>query len=88
MSDMQNLLSKMYGKNSKFKDLVDEFLIEGGDTQGGDKQRTCTTTASTAHPDMVAVHFTVLCDYAVRNCPPRCATKRYQYVYKKQDHHK
>ena len=37
-----------------------------------------TTTASTARSDMVAVHFTVLCDYAIRNCPPRCATKRYQ----------
>ena len=47
-----------------------------------------TTTASTARSDMVAVHFTVLCDYAIRDCPPRYATKRFQYICKLQNHQK
>ena len=46
MSGMDNILSKMYAKNSDFQEIVDKYLIEGGGNQ-----RTG-TAASTAHPDL------------------------------------
>ena len=41
---MDNILSKMYAKNSDFQEIVDKYLITGGGNQ-----RTG-TAASTAHP--------------------------------------
>ena len=45
MSGMDNILSKMYAKNSDFQEIVDKYIITGGGNQ-----RTG-TAASTAHPD-------------------------------------
>ena len=44
MSGMDNILSKMYAKNSDFQEIVDKYIITGGGNQ-----RTG-TAASTAHP--------------------------------------
>ena len=34
MSGMDNILSKMYAKNSDFQEIVDKYIITGGVTSG------------------------------------------------------